>query len=128
MRGEADREVTRTQLLDLAQVVGGGLLAEARQAAARVGGQEEDDRDAGVLRRLRGRERLVEAEVVELADDRVAGPPELLVDVDVVAADRLRALALRLGEHELAPGPEVAAARAAAESALEGMAVGVHEA
>ncbi len=60
------------QRLDLVQVLGGRGLAEALEAAARVGGVEEDEVDPGGLRGLGGRERLLEAEVVELADRGVA--------------------------------------------------------
>ena len=104
------------------------MLAEAVEAAARVGDVEEDERDAGGLGCLRGRERLLEAEVVELADRGVAGGEHLAVDLLVLGADALGALLVGEGEHRVAPGPEVAALGAAAKRALEGVAVRVDEA
>ena len=67
-------------------------------------------------------------EVVELADGRVPGGEHLVVALLVGFADELGRLALGLGEHHVAPGPEVAAGRASAQRALERVAVGVHEA
>ena len=71
---------------------------------------------------------LLEAEVVELADRGVAGAAHLAVDLLVLGANALRALLVGEGEHRVAPGPEVAALGAAAEGALEGVAVRVDEA
>src|SRR5262249_49682040 len=70
---------------------------------------------------------LVEAEVMELADRRVPGCAELAVGLGVAGADALRRLALCLGEHRVAPGPEVAARALAPKRALEGMRVGADE-
>ena len=69
--------------LDLAQVRGDGRLAHAVEPAALVGDVEEHDRDPGVGGRLCGGERLRGAEVVELADRRVAGGEHLAVDLGV---------------------------------------------
>ena len=64
---------------------------------------------------------------MELPDRGVPGGTQLPVDEGVLTADELGSLAFRLGQHELAPAPEVRTARSAAERALEGMAVRVHE-
>ena len=114
--------------LDLGQVLGGRGLPEAVEAAAPVGGVEEDELDAGRLRGLRGRERLLEAEVVELADRGVPRGEQLAVDALVVGAHALRRLLVGQGEHRVAPGPEVAAFGAPAKRPLKGMAVRVDEA
>ena len=66
-------------------------------------------------------------EVVELADGGVAGGAHLAVGVGVERADGVGRLPVGLGEHQLAPRPEVAAARAAAQCPLERMAVRVDE-
>src|SRR5947207_12598711 len=126
--GKADRDATAAQVVHLPEILGRGLLTEARQPAALVSRQEQHDADARLLCRLDCRERLVVAEVVELAHRRVAGRTELAVHVDVLAADGVRRLSLRLPEHELTPGPEVAAAGASAQRTLERVAVDVHEA
>ncbi len=101
--------------------------AEAGQAAPCVGGQQHHDPHARLLGRLGRRERLVEAEVVELADRRVAGPTQLPVDLDVLTPDELRRLPLRNGQHRLPPAPEVAVPAVSPQSTLERMAVGVDE-
>ena len=126
--GEPDPEASFAEALDLVQVFGGGVLAEALEAAARVRGVEEDEGDAGCVGSLRGRERLLEAEVVELADRGVAGGEHLAVDLLVLGADALGALLVGEREHRVAPGPEVAALGAPAERSLEGVAVRVDEA
>ena len=97
-------------------------------AAAEVAGVEADERDAGLGGGLGGGARLVEPEVVELADRRVAVRAQLAVDLDVLAPDLGDGHRLGERDHLVAPGPEVAAAGAAAERALERVAVGVHEA
>jgi CDP-diacylglycerol--glycerol-3-phosphate 3-phosphatidyltransferase len=126
--GDADRNAAAAQVLNLAQVLRHGLLSKAGQAAASVCGQEHDDADPGLLRSLHRRKRFVEAEVVELADRGVARGAELAVDVNVLSTDELGGLALRLGKHELTPGPEVRAPGPAAQRALEAVAVSVDEA
>ena len=65
---------------------------------------------------------------MELPDCRVARSEHLLVAELVVVAHELRGLALRLGEHHVAPRPEVTAGRASPQRALERVAVRVHEA
>jgi CDP-diacylglycerol--glycerol-3-phosphate 3-phosphatidyltransferase len=65
---------------------------------------------------------------VELPDGGVAGGSKLTVDLDVLPTYEFGRLAFRLGEHELAPAPEVGAAATAAQSSLEAVTVGIHEA
>jgi CDP-diacylglycerol--glycerol-3-phosphate 3-phosphatidyltransferase len=126
--GKPDRDSTPPQRLDLAEVLAHGLLAKARQPTAAVRGEQEHDSDPSLLGRLDGGEGLLEAEVVELADGREAGGPKLPVDLDVLPAHELRRLPLGLGQHQLAPGPEVAPARPAAQGPLKRMAMGIDEA
>ena len=128
MGGDPDADAVAAQRLDLLEVLGDGLLAEPLDAAAEIAGVEEDERDPGLGRRLGGRTGLVEAEVVELADRREAVGAQLPVDLDVLAADLLDGQRLGERDHPVAPRPEVAAAVAAAQGALERMAVRVDEA
>jgi CDP-diacylglycerol--glycerol-3-phosphate 3-phosphatidyltransferase len=126
--GEPDTDVAAAQVLDLMQVVRHRVLPKAREAAAPVRGEQDDDPHTGLLGRLDRRERLGEAEVVKLADRRVPASAELAIDLRVLPAYELGGLALRFGEHRLAPGPEVAAAAAAAQGPLERVAMGIDEA
>jgi hypothetical protein len=87
MRRDADAGAAGAQRLELLEIVGDRLLAEALDAAACVRDIEKDDLDAGLRRRLDGGARLVDPEIVELADRRVARVAELRVDLDVLAAD-----------------------------------------
>ena len=79
--GDADARAARPQRLELAEVVGDGLLPEAVDAAAPVGDVEEDELDARVGGGLDRGVRLREAEVVELADGGVARVAHLAVDL-----------------------------------------------
>ena len=98
----------------------------ARRARRR---REEHELDARLRGGLDGGERLVEAEVVELADGRVAGGEHLAVDLRRSSAGPAPASdAAASSSIALAPGPEVAALGAPAQRALEGVAVRVHEA
>ena len=54
--GKADPDAALPEPLDLVQVLGGGRLAEAVEAAAGVGDVEEDERDAGRIGGFRGGE------------------------------------------------------------------------
>jgi hypothetical protein len=126
--GKPDPNPAAAQLLELAQVRGRRLLPEPRQAAAGVGGEQQRQLDRRLLRRVDGCERLVEPEVVELADRGVAGGAHLGVDARVCRPHRRRRLALRLREHDLSPGPEVPPFGAAAKRSLKGMRMGVDEA
>src|SRR5215203_4246576 len=125
VRGEADANALPRELLDLAQILGGRALAKAVEPAATVGGVEEDELDPGGLPGFRGREGLLEPEVVELADGRPAARQHLAVDRVVSLAHFVRGLAARKLEHRVAPAPEVAAARRPAQGALERVAVSV---
>src|SRR6266545_4030690 len=125
--GEPDSDVAGAQRFDLPQIVGRRVLAKSRQAAATVRGEQEDDPNPGLLGCLHRRECLVEAEVVELADCCVSRRSELSIDLDVLAVHELRRLPFRLREHDLPPGPEIAASRPPAQGALERVAVGIHE-
>ena len=126
--GEADLDAPAEQVLDLVQVFGRGGLAEALEPASRVGGVQEDERDAGGVGGFGRGQGLLEAEIVELADRGVAGRAHLAVHALVAAADALGGLLVGEGEHGVAPGPEVAALDASSQRALEGMAVRVDEA
>ena len=75
--GEADPDPAFPQVLDLVQVLGRRGLAEAGEPASRVGGVEEDEGDSRGCRGLGCCERLLKAEVVELADRGVAGGTHL---------------------------------------------------
>jgi CDP-diacylglycerol--glycerol-3-phosphate 3-phosphatidyltransferase len=126
--GEPDGDAPTAQVLDLPQVIGGRILAKARQPAAAVRGKQEDDLDPGLGRGLDRRQGLLETEIVELADGRISRGAQFPVDLGVLASHELRCLTLSLGEHQLSPIPEVAAARPAAQGALKRMAMGIDEA
>jgi hypothetical protein len=139
--GDADVEPARAQLLHAREVVVDRRVAEARMAAARVGGGQQHDREAGrrggVGHRERHRVRLLVrravgavVNVVELADGTVAGRRHLAVDAarDVVHARGVEPLGERV--HALAPAPEIvvralAALPDPAQVALEGVRVHV---
>ena len=125
--GEPDPDPSIAKLLDLAQVLRDRLLAKARKAAACVRDVQQDDGDARGLGCLGGGECLREPEVVEFADCRVARRAHFAVRLLVRRTDEVGRLALRLGEHRVAPGPEVATRRPAPESTLERVTVSVHE-
>ena len=127
MGGEPDPDAVVPQRLQLSEVLGRGCLSHPRQPAPRVGGEEEHELDARFGGGLRGRSRLVDAEVVELADRGVARVGHLGVRDRVELAHRGRRLPLRLGEHQLPPRPEVAAAGTASQCALKRVAVRVDE-
>ena len=75
VRGDADADPARAQPLDLVEVRSDGFL---RERLDRVRGVEEHELDPRFGGRLRGSEGGVEAEVVELADRRVAAVQHLL--------------------------------------------------
>ena len=126
--GEADLEAAFTEVLDLIQVLGRRGLAHALEPASGVRDVQEDEGDPGCARSFRGGERLLEAEIVELADRRIARGAHLAVDLLVAGADALRRLLAGELEHRIAPGPEISALGAASKGALEGVAVCVDEA
>ena len=126
--GDPDRDPAPAESLHLSDIRGHRRLTHALETAASVGDVEAREREPGRLGCLRGGKSGVEPEVVELADCRKSGRAHLAIRALVELAHRVRRLALRLGEHAFAPGPEVAARRPAAERPLERVAVGVHEA
>ena len=127
--GDADGNPAAAQILDLAQVLRDRLLPETRQASASICGEQQDDPDPRLLGSLHRCDRFVEAEVVELTDCRVARGTQLAVHLDVLSPDQLGRLPLRLGEHELAPRPEVRRLRERPRRARwKRVAVGIHEA
>src|SRR5439155_15690159 len=126
--GEADRNSTAPQILDLPQVLRHRFLSKAWQPASSVRGQEEDDADTCLLRGVHRRQRFLEAQVMELADRRITRGPQLAVDVHVLSADELGRLARCLGEHQLTPTPEIGSSGAAAEGTLKAVAVRIDEA
>jgi CDP-diacylglycerol---glycerol-3-phosphate 3-phosphatidyltransferase len=125
--GDSDPDSAPAQLLHLAQVVRRRFLPKPGQASPRVRREQDDGEDSGLLGRLRGRDGLFEAEIVELPDRGEAGGTKLPVDVDVLTPHAFGRLVLGLGQHQLPPGPEVPAARPAAQRPLEGMAMGIDE-
>src|SRR6266511_517664 len=125
---ESDVEAALTEVLDLIQILGRRGLTEPVEPASGVCDVEEDERDLGCVGSFCGGERLLEAEVVELADRGVARSAHLAVDLLVAGTDALGRLLRRELEHRVAPGPEVAALRAASERSLERVAVRVDEA
>jgi CDP-diacylglycerol--glycerol-3-phosphate 3-phosphatidyltransferase len=125
---DTDGNPVTAQLLDLTQVLRNRLLSEARQAPASVGGEQQDDADVCLFGGIHRGKRFVETEVVELAHRGVARSTQLTVDLHVFSADQLGGLALRFGEHEISPGPEVRTSGTPTESALEPVTVGIHEA
>ena len=128
MGGNADADPCAAQLLEPAQVLVDGLLAEALDPTPRVRRVEEHELDAGFGGRLRSGVRLGKPEVVELADGGIARVAKLSVDPDIVVADPFRCLTPGQVQHGLAPGPEVLALVPAAQRALKAVAVRVDEA
>jgi cardiolipin synthase (CMP-forming) len=88
---------------------------------------KEHDLDPRIAGRRDSFVRLGETEVVELADRRVARGAHLGIGGAVQRANRRGSLPFHFREHQLAPGPEVAAASAPSEGTLEGVAVSVDE-
>ena len=80
---EPDSHSRRTHRLELLQVLGRRVLAEALQPAAPVGREQEDDLDPGLRRRLDRRVSLRQPQVVELPDNCVARGQHLAVHRDV---------------------------------------------
>src|SRR2546430_2181510 len=127
---DADPDPALAQLLHRREAVakvGLGRLPEALDPPAPVRGVEQDKPDAGFLGCLERSKALVEPEVVEFPDRRVAGAELLAIDVDVVLADLARGQTPSHVQHGLAPRPEIAALGPAAQGPLEPVAMGVHE-
>ena len=127
MRGKADADAGRPDRLELLQVLGRRLLPKPLEPASPVRGEEQDDLDPGLGGSLDRGVRLGQAQVVELPDGRVAGGEHLPVHVHVARADLFGGQFPGHVQHGLAPAPEVLALRAAAQGALEGVAVRVDE-
>ena len=87
----------------------------------------EHDLDASGGRSLHSCECLRQAEVVELADCGEARVAHLAIRRFVAPPHELGRLTLRLGEHGVAPRPEVTGRSTPAQRSLEGVAMGVHE-
>ena len=88
--GDAHPDPALAQRLELTQILRDALLTKPVESAARIGCVEEDEGDPRFLGGFSRSHRLVEAEVVELADRGVAGGAQLLVDVDVVLSNLSR--------------------------------------
>ena len=112
---------------DVGEVGRHGRLAHPLETSAAVRDVEADELDPCFGCSLGGGKRRLDAEVVELADRCVAGGAHLAVRARVELGDRRRRLALGLGEHRLAPRPEITAGCAPAEGPLERVAVDVDE-
>ena len=125
--GEPDGDTAPAEPLDLLEIRRDRRLSHALEPATRIGDVEAHERDPGAVCCLRGGIRRLEPEVVELADRREAGGSHLAVYPLVERAHRLGRLTLRLGQHAVAPGPEVATRGAPAKRPLERVAVRVHE-
>ncbi len=125
--GEPDARTEFDEPLDLAEVFRHGVLPEAIQPAAAVRGEEEHELDPGCAGRLDSGPGLREADVVKLANHRVAGRAHLAVRRLVLGSDAVRCQTAGHVEHGIPPGPEVVALRPPPERTLERVAVGVHE-
>ncbi len=126
--GEADADPPGTQLLDLVEVRGYGVLPEALQAAARIGDVKEDELDSRLGRSLGRGMPLREPEVVELADGGVPGRAQLAIDLRIARSHPFRGLTAGELEHRLAPRPEIGAFGPSAQRPLERVAMRVDEA
>ena len=126
--GDPDADARVAQRLQLTQIRRHRLLPETRDAAsqvARVEADEGDPRFAGCFCRRLG---LLVAEIVELADRRVAVLAKLPVDLAIFSCgSRPRVSVPATADHLVAPAPEVAATPATPQYALKRMAVGVDE-
>ena len=127
MGGDADTDPVRPELLELAEVGRHRVLPESLEPAARIGNVEKDELDFRLGRGLSRDTRLLESEVVELADRRVPRCAELPVHVCIARPHLLGSLAAGELEHRLPPGPEVVSLRSPAQRPLERMAMRVDE-
>jgi CDP-diacylglycerol--glycerol-3-phosphate 3-phosphatidyltransferase len=127
VRSDADANPTCPQLVHLVEVRLRRFLPKPIEPAARVRREEKDNVELGFRGRVDCGKCLVEPEVVELADSGVAGSTQLAVDERILASHAVGRMARSLGEHLVAPRPEVAAARTPTKCALERVAVSVDE-
>jgi hypothetical protein len=81
--GDADTQAASTQRLELLEILGDRFLPESLDPAARVRDVEQHDLDLYLGSRLGCAERLLEPEVVELADGRVPRVTKFLIDRDI---------------------------------------------
>ena len=125
---DPDADTVGAKRLHLSQVLRDGLLAESGDAAAEVAGVEQHERDPGLGCRLSGGASLLRPEVVELADRGEPVRAELAVDLDVLPPDSSTVSDSASASIAVAPRPEVTAPVAAAQGALERVAMGVDEA
>ena len=88
---------------------------------------EQHELDADVSRRVGGRKRLGEPEVVELSHRRPTRGEHLAVDVGVEIAHGVGGVPVCFREHAVTPGPEVATGGASAQRPLKACAVAVDE-
>jgi hypothetical protein len=88
--GEAHGDASSPELLDLREVRRHGGLAHAFEPPARVRHMETDEPDLRLGGGLRGGDRRLEPEVVELPDGRVAGRAHLPVRAQVQLPHRPR--------------------------------------
>ena len=112
--GEANADAALAETFHLGEVRRDAGLTKPIESSATVGGVEQNERDLRSIGCLCDGERLLEAEVVELADGRVAGGKELAERRLVLGSYRLRRLTRGFCEHRLAPRPEVAASASSA--------------
>ena len=126
--GKADAHSGGPHLLELREVVSRRALPKPLEPAAPVGREQQHDLDPGLRGRLDRRVRLRQPEIVELADDRIAGREHLPVNLDVARTHLIRGQSPGHVQHGLAPAPEVRALGAAAQGPLKRMAVRVDEA
>ena len=125
---DTDCNAAVPQRLELAEILRDRSLPKARAPAPEVARVQADEGDARLVRRLRGRPCLVEAQVVELSHRGEPVRPQLPVDLEVLASDLGEGQRFRERDHLVAPGPEVAAPVAAPQGALERVAMSVDEA
>jgi CDP-diacylglycerol--glycerol-3-phosphate 3-phosphatidyltransferase len=125
--GDANPRARRSELGDLLEVGGHRLLPETVDSAPRIRDMEEHELHAGGAGGFGRRLRLLEADVVELADRGVARVSHLAVRALVTRAHGLRGQGFRLLEHGVPPAPEVVPLGAAPHRPLERVAVRVDE-
>ncbi len=127
VRRDADADAGRAKLLEPPQVARDGVVAKPLETAARVCGEQQHELDPRLVRGLDRSVGLGLPHVVELADGGPAGGEQLAIGRGVQLANAVGCERVGLGQHRLAPAPEIAAAGATAQRALERVAVRVHE-
>jgi hypothetical protein len=125
--GEPDSDAGHAQCLDFGEIGSDRGLPRSREPSTRVRDVEQHERDSRVGGGVGGGVCLGHAEVVELADRGESRCAHLSVCLGVGRANELGRLPVGFGKHSGSPGPEVGSRSAAAQRALERMAVRVHE-